>query len=63
MIHLHTPNGFGVEVPENQDEDTTPKFDVNLEAEAAVKYYKDNGYVIFSGCVSNESCEQIRNLL
>ena len=62
MIHLHTPNGFGIEVPENQDEDTTPKFDVNLESEAAVKYYKVNGYVIFSGCVSNESCEQIRNL-
>ena len=62
MIHLHTPNGFNVEVPENQNEDTTPKFDVNLEAEAAVKYYKNNGYVIFSDCVSNESCEQIRDL-
>jgi len=62
MIHLHTPSGFKVEVPENQNEDTTPKFDVNLEAEAAVKYYKNNGYVIFSDCVSNESCEQIRDL-
>ena len=44
MINLHTPNGFSVEVPENKDEDTSPRFDVNLEAEAAVMYYKDNGY-------------------
>ena len=62
MINLLTPNGFRVEVPENKDEDTTPRFDVNLEAEEAVKYYKDNGYVIFSSCVSQESCNQIRNL-
>jgi len=62
MINLHTPNGFSVEVPENKDEDTTPRFDVNLEADVAVKYYKDNGYVIFAGCVSQESCSQIRNL-
>ena len=62
MINLLTPNGFSVEVPENKDEDTTPRFDVNLEAEEAVKYYKDNGYVIFSSCVSQESCNQIRNL-
>ena len=62
MINLYTPNGFIVEVPENKDEDTTPRFDVNLEAEVAVKYYKDNGYVIFSGCVSQESCSHIRNL-
>jgi len=62
MINLHTPNGFSVEVPENKDEDTTPRFDVNLEADVAVKYYKDNGYVIFAGCVSQESCSHIRNL-
>jgi phytanoyl-CoA hydroxylase len=62
MINLLTPNGFSVEVPENKDEDTTPRFDVNLEAEEAVKYYKDNGYVIFSSCVSQESCNQIKNL-
>ena len=62
MINLHTPNGFSVEVPENKDEDTSPRFDVNLEAEAAVMYYKDNGYVIFSDCVSQESCKQIINL-
>jgi phytanoyl-CoA hydroxylase len=62
MIHLNTPNGFSVEVPENKDEDITPKFDVNLEREAAVKYYQDNGYVIFSSCVSSEDCDQIRNL-
>ena len=62
MINLRTPNGFSVEVPENKDEDTTPRFDINLETEVAVKYYKDNGYVIFSGCVSQENCKQIREL-
>ena len=62
MIDLLTPNGFIVEVPENQYEDLTPKFDVNLEVDAGIKYYKDNGYVIFSSCVSNKDCDQIKSL-
>ena len=62
MINLRTPNNFIVEVPENQQEDSTPKFDVNLEIEEAIKYYKNNGYVIFSSCVSDEDCDQIRNI-
>ena len=62
MINLLTPNGFAVEVPENQYEDLTPKFDINLEADAATKYYRDNGYVIFSRCVSSKDCEQIKSL-
>ena len=62
MITLQTPNGFSVEVPENKLEDTTPRFNVNSDMESAVKYYKDNGYVIFTECVSQENCTQIRNI-
>lgn len=62
MIKLKTPNGFNVEVPENEEEDTSPRFDINQEANEAVKYYEDNGYVIFRGCVSEENCKQIKNI-
>ncbi len=61
MLHLKTPNGFSVDVPENQNEDSTPKFDINLEAKKAIKYYNDNGYVIFKECVSKNDCIEIRN--
>ena len=62
MIELYTPNGLRVKVPETKDEDNTPRFDVNVDTESAVSYYKNNGYVIFSACVSQESCDQLRNL-
>ena len=62
MILLRTPNGFSVEVPENKDEDTTPRFNINLEAEQALKYYKNNGYVIFANCISQDSCKKIRDI-
>ena len=61
MIELHTPNGLSVEVPETKAEDNTPRFDVNEDMKNAVSYYKDNGYVIFSSCISQESCNQLRN--
>ena len=62
MIELHTPNGLSVEVPETKAEDNTPRFNVNEDIKNAVSYYKDNGFVIFSSCVSQESCNQLRNL-
>ena len=61
MLNLQTPNGFTVAVPENKNEDTTPRFDVNLNTKKAVQYYEDNGYVIFSNCVSLEDCKKIRD--
>jgi len=61
MLNLQTPNGFTVSVPENKNEDTTPRFEVNLNTKKAVQYYKDNGYVIFSNCVSLEDCKKIRD--
>ena len=62
MIRLYTPNGLKAEVPETKAEDNTPRFDGNQDMESAVSYYKNNGYVVFSGFVSQESCDQLRNL-
>ena len=62
MISLKTPNGFDVSVPETQDEDQIPKFNLNSENKSAIDYYNENGYVIFSNCISNETCEEIRLL-
>jgi len=31
MIRLHTPNGLRVEVPETKIEDTTHRFNINLQ--------------------------------
>ncbi len=61
MIHLKTPNGLDVEVPENREEDDTPTFNINLDAAEAIKYYSSNGYVIFNNCISINNCEKIRD--
>lgn len=61
MLNLKTPIGFDVAVPETQDEDQIPKFNLNLENEDALNYYYENGFVIFSKCISEQACEQIRH--
>tara|TARA_B100001093_G_C26841401_1_gene1020744 strand:- start:336 stop:1340 length:1005 start_codon:yes stop_codon:yes gene_type:complete len=60
MLKLKTPNGFDVEVPENQYEDCTPKFDATRNFPEAIDYYNDNGYVIFSNCLSKKDSDEIR---
>ena len=62
MIELHTPNGLRAFVPENEAEDTTPRFNVENNLEEGVKYYKDKGYVIFNSCVTKENCDKLRDL-
>ena len=62
MIQLFTRNGLKANVPENNGEDISNKFNVNLEINKALDYYNKNGYVIFSKCVSKENCEDIRKL-
>ena len=62
MIELHTPNGLKSMVPENEAEDTTPRFNVENNLEDGVRYYKDKGYVIFTGCVSKEKCSRLKDL-
>ena len=62
MIELHTPNGLKSMVPENEAEDTTPRFNVENNLEDGVKYYKDKGYVIFNSCVTKENCDKLKDL-
>ena len=62
MIELYTPNGIKVEVPETKLEDTTPRFNVEIDKVNAINFYKDHGYVIFNSCVLEEDCINLRNL-
>ena len=59
MIELYSPNGLRAEVPETENEDNTPRFHVEKDIEGAINYYRENGYVIFSGCVSEEKSNKI----
>ena len=47
---------------EYEVEDNTPRFNIEKDIEVAIAYYKDNGYVIFSACVSKENCDKLRDL-
>ena len=62
MIELYTPNGLRAEVPETEAEDNTPRFNIEKDTVGAINYYRKNGYVIFSGCVSKENCNKLRDL-
>ena len=62
MIELYTPNGLRAEVPETKAEDNTPRFNIEKDTVGAINYYRENGYVIFSGCVSEENCNKLRDL-
>ena len=62
MLNLYTPANFEVKVPENQIEDTSNKFNFESEISDVIKYYRLNGYVIISECISESTCEQIKIL-
>ncbi len=62
MIQLYTPNGLRAEVPETKTEDNTPRFNIEKDTVGAINYYRENGYVIFSSCVSEENCNKLRDL-
>ena len=62
MIELYSPNGLKAEVPETEAEDNTPRFNVEKDVEGAKAYYNDNGYVIFSACISEKNCNKLRDL-
>lgn len=61
MIDLKTPRGLSVRVPEDLDEDPSPRFSVAAAAEAR-RYYAANGYVIFRSLYPARSCDTIRRL-
>lgn len=61
MLKLYTKKNIPVDVPENINEDSTPRFALK-DIKNAKKYYSENGYVIFSNFVPPEACDKIRNL-
>ena len=61
MLQLYTKKNIPVSVPENINEDNTIRFNLT-EINDALKYYSDNGYVIFSKCISNEDCDTILDI-
>ena len=58
MIHLFTPRGLPVDVPEYDFEDITPKFNYQ-ENELALQYYIKHGYVVFRRAVDPFTCENL----
>jgi phytanoyl-CoA hydroxylase len=59
MKQLKTPRGLSVAVPETQEEDVSPKFDISRTAEIKT-YYEENGYVIVKGGIDAMTCNHIR---
>lgn len=61
MIHLKTPRGLDVAVPEQLSEDPSSRFD--CDATQALKgYYEQHGYVIVKGLIPPSHCDAIRKL-
>jgi phytanoyl-CoA hydroxylase len=61
VIELKTPRGLIVNVPENQSEDPSERFDFH-QKESIYNYYMDNGYVIVRKLFSNEDCLKVIEL-
>ena len=61
MIELRTPRGLPVQVPQNDAEDPSPKFDAT-DFEGFSKYYETNGYAIVRGLITASQCDKIRDL-
>jgi phytanoyl-CoA hydroxylase len=61
MIALKTPRGLPVSVPELDHEDSSSKFGID-DVVAIENYYRENGYVIIKGLISNKKCDTIRDL-
>ena len=56
-LNLYTKNGLFCKVPEIDLEDTTPKFELSFDNKNAIKYYKENGYVVIKKVISSENCD------
>jgi phytanoyl-CoA hydroxylase len=61
MIELQTPRGLPVQVPQDEHEDKSPKFDAS-DLEGFGKYYEENGYAIIRGLLDPGKCDRIRTL-
>jgi phytanoyl-CoA hydroxylase len=61
MLELKTPRGLPVQVPENAEEDPSPRF-LMTETDQIRDYYRDNGYVVVKSVFSAEVCDTQRQL-
>ena len=61
MKSLTTPRGLPVNVPEDDSEDVSPKFDLS-QIEQAKAYYDENGYVVFKLLYEKNTLNLIRDL-
>jgi phytanoyl-CoA hydroxylase len=58
MKAIYTPNKILVNVPENDLEDVSPKFEIK-DFDEAEKYYIENGYVIFKDLINLSDIDDI----
>ena len=59
MLTLKTKNGHKCIVPETKEEDKVPKFNINSGGQDAIKYYKDNGFVVLEKILKKEDCKKL----
>ena len=52
-----TKNGLNCIVPEYEYEDKIPKFDINQDTLEAIKFYKENGYVVLRKVIKKNDCD------
>ena len=56
MLVLKTKHGYKCEVPETDEEDIVPKFNINSNYDKAIKYYEENGFVVLKKIFKNVFC-------
>ena len=61
MLLLKTKHGYKCEVPETDSEDLVPKFNIDLDSHKAIKYYKDNGFVVLKKVLNEKDCRYLIN--
>ena len=60
-IEISTKNGLICLVPEEDSQDSTPKFTNNDDFQKIKNFYKSNGFVIFKGVLSSDICNDFRD--
>lgn len=61
VVELKTPRGLAVSVPETEDEDPSPKFDIH-DIEGFRRYYSENGYAVIGGLFTPAQCDGLKAL-
>ena len=56
-LDQYTKNGLYCKVPENDEEDSSPKFKLVDDSYKAKKFYEENGYIILKKITSIENCD------